>query len=59
MFWFFVILVVLFVGYAVWTQWGNTTPANAPAKRLLQALGFALAAIASIVAAWFHSAPTP
>lgn len=58
MFWFFVIVAFIFVLYALYTQWGHTSVTDAPAKRLMQALGFALAAITAMVGAWFHT-PTP
>jgi hypothetical protein len=57
MFWFFALLVIVFVGYAVWTQFSATSPTDSTAKRVITAIGFAMAAIASMVGAWFHTPP--
>lgn len=57
MFWFFVIAVVLFVGYAVWTQYSATPVTGSPAKRVITAVGYALAALVAAAAAWFHAPP--
>jgi protein-S-isoprenylcysteine O-methyltransferase Ste14 len=59
MFWLFALAVIIFVCYALWTQFSATAPTDSTPKRIVTAIGFALAALASGIAAWFHSTPTP
>lgn len=57
---FLVLAAIVFVAYALWTQYGSTSTADSQAKRVVTAIGFALAAVGSAVMAFFHSGtPTP
>lgn len=59
MFTILILVVAVFVGYAIYTQYSSTPTTQSKAARVWASLVAAAGALGALVMSWFQSGPTP